>query len=378
MQKTSNLIQTVFFGLFITAFFLLFLIIPDIGFSAQENRELTQAPKLNFDTLFSGQFASKFESYSNDQFPFRDSWITFKAGSELALGKKENKGVYLCEGETLVEAYNSPDRVQLDTNIAAVNSLTVNADIPVYFCLVPGISEINSEIVPKNAPNDSQKEIIDYAYSISNATNIDMLAALKAHSDEYIFYRTDHHWTSLGAFYGYEAIMDAMGRGAAPLSGFNRRVVTDEFYGTIYSKSGFSWVAPDEIEIFSDQDEGISVYNFLSEGDEVTSIYDFTMLEKKDKYSMFMGGISPLIKVVSANTEGKRLLILRDSYADSLIPFIQSEFSEIHMMDLRYYKTQLYESSLTEYITQNGIDEVLVIYSTGNFGTDVNVALMGQ
>ena len=378
MQKTSNLIQTAFFGLFIAVFFLLFLVLPDVGFSAQENRELTQAPKLTAESLFGGQFATKFESYTNDQFPFRDSWTTVKAASELISGKKENKGVYICEGETLVEAYKAPSPAQLETNIEAVNSLASNASIPVYFCLVPGVSEINSDILPKNAPNDSQKAIIDYAYSKSGALNIDMYGALKPHADEYIFYRTDHHWTSLGAFYGYEVIMNAMGRASAPLSDFNRRIVSEEFFGTIYSKSGMSWLSPDEIEIFADQDEGIFVYNYLSEDDEVTGIYDFTMLEKKDKYSMFMGGISPLIRVVSGNTDGKRLLVLRDSYADSLVPFIQSEFAEIHMMDLRYYKTQLYDSSLTEYIAENGIDEVLVIYSTGNFGTDVNVVLMGQ
>ncbi len=378
MSKKSSIVQIILFCVFIFGFFVLFLAMPDVGFSEQENRELTQAPKFTLEALFGERFTGKFESYTTDQFPFRDDWMTVKARCELLAGKKENNGVYLCRENTLIEGYSKPEAEQLDTNIAAVSSLVETAGVPVYFCMIPGIAEIRSDIVPMNAPNDSQKETIDYAYAKSGAINIDMYSALKAHSDEYIYYRTDHHWTSLGAFYGYEAIMEAMGIPHEPLSSFDRETVSKEFYGTIYSKSGMSWVPPDSIEVFAPQQASTKVINYMKTEPEETGLYDSTFLAKKDKYSFFMGGITPLIKVTTGASDAPTLLILRDSYTDSLIPFIQDSFSEIHVMDLRYYKTQLYESSVADYVRDNGIDTVLVCYSASNFGTDTNVFLMGN
>lgn len=378
MKNRSSWVQIVLFSAFITLFFVLNMVLPDIEFSEQENRELTQRPEFSLESLFSGKYTSKFESYTTDQFAFRDSWTTLKAASELAVGKKENKGVYLCDDDILVEGYKTPDLQQLNTNIEAVNSLSEKAGIPVYFALIPGIAEIRSDILPRNAPNDSQKEVIDYCYQKSGAINIDMLGALSAHSDEYIYYRTDHHWTSLGAYYGYCALIDAMGRTAPDISTYEREIVTDEFYGTVYSKSGISWIAPDSMEIFAPQEETTQVLNYPKDEPISTSFYNYDFLKKKDKYSMYMGGNTPLLKVKTGNTEAPSLLVIRDSYMDSMIPFLQDDFSEIYIMDLRYYKTKLIDSTVVDYIKENSIDEVLICYSVYNFGTDTNVFFMGQ
>ena len=376
MKKRSSWVQIIIFSAYIVLFFALFLIFPDKVFSERENRELTQAPALTFDSLISKKFSTKFESYASDQFPFRDSWTTMKAGCEIGIGKEENKGVYLCKGDTLIEAYETPDHKQLETNIGAVKSFAENSAVPVYFALIPSNSEIHSDIIPKNAPNDSETSVIDYCYANSGATNIDVKAALTAHSGEYIFYRTDHHWTSLGAYYGYETLMKAMGYTPSPLSDITPQTVSDKFYGTVYSKSGISWVKPDSIEIYAPQDASTEVINY-STGEAVKgTMYDKSFLNKKDKYSMFMGGNTPLVKITTKNTDAPKLLILRDSYTDSLLPFLQSNFSEIDVMDLRYYKTQLMESSVSDYVKDNGIDEVLVCYSVYNFGTDTNVFML--
>jgi len=376
MTKHSSWIQIIIFTAFIAVFFALFLILPDKGFSEQENRVLEPAPHFSLESLFAKKFTTQFESYTTDQFPFRDSWTTAKARCELAIGKEENKGVYLCAGGTLIEAFEAPDKTQLDTNIGAVKSFAESSPVPVYFALIPGNSEIHSDIIPKNAPNDSQKAVIDYSYANSGAKNIDIYSDLAAHSDEYIFYRTDHHWTSLGAYYGYETLMKAMGYTPTPLSDFTPRTVTDKFYGTVYSKSGMSWVKPDTIEIFAEQDAATQVTNYSTNEPVNGTLYDNTFLDKKDKYSMFMGGNTPLLTIKTKNTDAPSILIIRDSYMDSLIPFLQNNFSEIHVMDLRYYKTQLAQSTVSDYIKANGIDEVLVCYSVYNFGTDTNLFLL--
>lgn len=376
MTKLTSKIQIIIFTAFIGAFCLLFFLLPDKANSEQENRELAQAPKFSFEALFADKFTTKFETYTTDQFPFRDSWITLKAASELAIGKKDNNSVYYCADDTVIERYDKPDYALLDSDMEAVNLLVENAGVPVYFTLIPGNSEIHRELLPINAPCYSLKAVADYCYGKSKAANIDVYDALSSHSDEYIFYRTDHHWTSLGAYYAYSAIIEGMGGSAPPLSSYDRKTVTEDFYGTVYSKSGFSWIAPDTIEVFSPQEDTTQVLNYLSEEPVAGTLYDYSFLEKKDKYSMFMGGITPLLKITTGAADKPSILIIRDSFMDSLTPFLQDDFSEIQLMDLRYYKARLGDDKVSDYVRENGIDMVYVCYSVFNFSTDPNVVLL--
>jgi len=374
MNKKALWAEALIFLAFIGAFFILNLVLPDRQFSEQENRYLQMRPEFSFKSLFSGDYTSKFETYTTDQFTFRDEWITLKAASELALGKQENNDVHLCENGTLIEGFKRPENSVLDSNMSALNSLVGNTDAKVYFALIPDKSDLYASLLPKNAPNDSEKEVIDYCYGQSNATNVDMYSALSAHKDEYIFYRTDHHWTSLGAYYGLSALAESMGLPCPALDSYtDRHVVSEEFYGTTWSSSGFSWVDPDTMEIFVNAPEGLKVTSYPQGSPVEGKLYDFSFLEKKDKYSMFMGGNCPMHVIETGNEDKPSLLILRDSYMDSLIPFLLDDFSEIHVLDLRYYR-----ASLKAYIEQNNFDNVLVCYSVSNFCSDSNIFLLGM
>lgn len=374
MNKKALWAEALIFLAFIGAFFILNLVLPDRQFSEQENRYLQMRPEFSFKSLFSGDYTSKFETYTTDQFTFRDEWITLKAASELALGKQENNDVHLCENGTLIEGFKRPESSVLDSNMSALNTLVGNTDAKVYFALIPDKSDLYSSLLPKNAPNDSEKEVIDYCYGQSNATNVDMYSALSAHKDEYIFYRTDHHWTSLGAYYGLSALAESMGLPCPALDSYtDRHVVSEEFYGTTWSSSGFSWVDPDTMEIFVNAPESLKVTSYPQGSPVEGKLYDFSFLEKKDKYSMFMGGNCPMHVIETGNEDKPSLLILRDSYTDSLIPFLLDDFSEIHVLDLRYYR-----ASLKAYIEQNDFDNVLVCYSVSNFCSDSNIFLLGM
>lgn len=374
MNKKALWAEALIFLAFIGAFFILNLVLPDRQFSEQENRYLQMRPEFSFKSLFSGDYTSKFETYTTDQFTFRDEWITLKAASELALGKQENNDVHLCENGTLIEGFKRPESSMLDSNMSALNTLVGNTDAKVYFALIPDKSDLYSSLLPKNAPNDSEKEVIDYCYGQSNATNVDMYSALSAHKDEYIFYRTDHHWTSLGAYYGLSALAESMGLPCPALDSYtDRHVVSEEFYGTTWSSSGFSWVDPDTMEIFVNAPESLKVTSYPQGSPVEGKLYDFSFLEKKDKYSMFMGGNCPMHVIETGNEDKPSLLILRDSYTDSLIPFLLVDFSEIHVLDLRYY-----HASLKAYIEQNDFDNVLVCYSVSNFCSDSNISLLGM
>ena len=374
MNKKALWAEALIFLAFIGAFFILNLVLPDRQFSEQENRYLQMRPEFSFKSLFSGDYTSKFETYTTDQFTFRDEWITLKAASELALGKQENNDVHLCENGTLIEGFKRPENSVLDSIMAALNTLVGNTDADVYFALIPDKSDLYASLLPKNAPNDSEKEVIDYCYGQSNATNVDMYSALSAHKDEYIFYRTDHHWTSLGAYYGLSALAESMGLPCPALDSYtDRHVVSEEFYGTTWSSSGFSWVDPDTMEIFVNAPENLKVTSYPQGSPVEGKLYDFSFLEKKDKYSMFMGGNCPMHVIETGNEDKPSLLILRDSYTDSLIPFLLDDFSEIHVLDLRYYR-----ASLKAYIEQNDFDNVLVCYSVSNFCSDSNIFLLGM
>lgn len=374
MNKKALWAEALIFLAFIGAFFILNLVLPDRQFSEQENRYLQMRPEFSFKSLFSGDYTSKFETYTTDQFTFRDEWITLKAASELALGKQENNDVHLCENGTLIEGFKRPENSVLDSNMSALNTLVGNTGAKVYFALIPDKSDLYASLLPKNAPNDSEKEVIDYCYGQSNATNVDMYSALSAHTDEYIFYRTDHHWTSLGAYYGLSALAESMGLPCPALDSYtDRHVVSEKFYGTTWSSSGFSWVDPDTMEIFVNAPESLKVTSYPQGSPVEGKLYDFSFLEKKDKYSMFMGGNCPMHVIETGNEDKPSLLILRDSYTDSLIPFLLDDFSEIHVLDLRYYR-----ASLKAYIEQNDFDNVLVCYSVSNFCSDSNIFLLGM
>ena len=369
MSKRAKWVQTLLFLAFIGLFSLLNLLLAKREFSEQENRMLQTAPAFSFSSLFSGKFTSAFETYVTDQFAFRDSWTTLKARAELASGKAENKGIFLCENETLIEPYTTPKQDDLDFSLDAVKALAESSDVPVTFALIPSASEIWRDKLPAGAPNDSQRETIDRAYAYTGAQTADVLGALEAHSAEPIYYRTDHHWTSLGAYYGYTAIVEAMGMSPVPLSDYSETVVSTDFYGTAYSSSGFSWVAPDSISTFVPAD-GVTATNYPTGTAEAGSMYVQTFLEAKDKYKFFYGGNTPLLTIETEHTDAPSLLILRDSYTDAMSPFLTAHFSKIHIIDLRYYKT-----SLRAYIDANDIDQILVCYNVKNFSEDGNIFL---
>lgn len=373
MSKKYCIFITTLFCAFIGLFLVANAASPDREFSEMENRNLEQMPTISAKSLLSGEFMKDFETYTTDQFVGRDAWIGLKSSMERALGKKENNNVYFCDEDTLITRFDQPDATKLSENLNYVNNFVENVDIPVTFSLIPTQACIWADRLPAGAPNASQTDLLEQAKAaVPGATWADLYSSLWEHKDEDIFYRTDHHWTSLGAYYGYTALAEALGYTPVPLDAYTETVRSTEFYGTVFSSSGVRWVSPDTITTYV-PDTGITVtsYTYDSTGKPVEvprSLYDTSFLSVKDKYSMFLGGNQSLGVVKTPNTDKPKLLIIRDSYADSLVPFLTPHFSEIHLVDLRYYKL-----SLADYIQQNDIDQALVLYSVPNFVTDSNL-----
>lgn len=372
MSKKYSYIIISIFCLFIFGISVLSLLLPEKEFSELENRYLASAPDFSVDSVMNGAFMKGAENYVSDHIAFRDKWVQGKALFERLSGKKENEGIYFAEDSTLIKRIDTPDEGQLEKKISYVNELKKNAGVPVYFGLIPTAAEVWGDKLPKNAPTADEKSIIEKLYSISEAENIDVAEALDGHRDEEIFYRTDHHWTSLGAYYGACAVFEKMGIQELNVEDYEQKTVSDSFYGTLYSTSGAGWIEPDRIDTYVRNDNA-EVFSYSGKETVKTGLYDESFLAKKDKYSYFMGGNKPLAVVKTQNSELPKLLLIRDSYSDSLVPFLTERFSEIHMIDLRYNK-----SSIKDYIEENSIDTVLVLYGFSTFAESGDLFLLGN
>ena len=313
------------------------------------------------------------EDYVNDHVIGRDFWVALKAWSERLSGKQENNGVYFGKEDTLLNRLDEPDYDTLMTSAGYVNDLVYNLDVPVYFGIIPSSTEIWSDRLPAGAPTADEKAIIEDLYDTVQTFTIDMYSALEEHKDEEIYYRTDHHWTSLGAYYGYTALMEAMGMEAVPLDESAKVTVSDSFYGTTFSTSGVRWVAPDHIDRYISGD-GVKVTGYPEGSPVESSLYVDSYLDKKDKYSSFLGGNQPLCVIETEHTDAPKVLVIRDSYSDSLAPFLTQSFSEIHLFDTRMNKT-----SIKAYVEENDIDQVVVLYSISNFiSSSKDMFLLGR
>ena len=372
MTKRYSIFLTVLFCAFIGGIFAVSLLLPKQDFSELENRYLEPTPELSLETLQNGDFMEQAEDYAADHIVGRDFWVAVKAWCERLTGKRENNGVYFGADDTLINRVDDPDMDKLETDMGYVDDLAGSLSVPVYFGLIPTAAATWADKLPEGAPTADELSIIDQLYFSTGANTIDMAGALAAHKDESIYYRTDHHWTSLGAFYGANALFEAMGLEPLERNDYEKTTVSREFYGTIFSSSGVRWVKPDQIDTYVPGD-GVKVTSYFTGQPEQGSLYVDSFLDKKDKYSYFLGGNQPLCILTSRQTDAPKVLVIRDSYSDSLAPFLTERFSEVHLFDLRYNR-----NSIRDYVAEHDIDSVVVLYSFSNFAADKNLFLLGR
>ena len=379
MNQKYSIFITVLFCLFIFGFGIFHFVLPDREFSEQENVYLARFKAPTWETVRSGRFMEDFEKYYTDQFPLRDQWVQLKARSERALGKQENNKVYFgTDGETLFAHFTRISDEDLERRVGFVNKLADNVDVPVYFSLVPDKSWACSELLPANAPNVDDGSTIEGAMGLcgENVRFIDMRDYFPREGyDASMFYRTDHHWTTWGAYQGFVKLMEGMDVAFADDGEWFDVKVSEDFYGTTYSASGAGWVEPDSIYQVVPEGgfRGHTTVTRYPEGKPIEGgLYYPEKLEVKDKYAYFLGGNQPLCIIKNPDAANGKLLVVRDSYSDSLAPFLSEKFREIHLFDLRYNNM-----SLKQYVADNGIDQVLVLYSGSNFNTDDNLFKLG-
>lgn len=373
VKKKSDYINVILFLIFIYGIALANIFVKDKKFSEMENRLLAQLPEFSLSEIGSGKYMVDYETYITDQFVARDIFVNVKSVSEKALGKRVNNGVYYGEDGYLIEQFVSVDEELLKKNTQAIESFAEGIQADVSFAVIPGSVAINQEKLVSVLPDLNQKKLIDEIYDSlagSKVTVVDVYSSLWEHRNEELFYRTDHHWTSLGAYYGYRAYAETVGLVPTGLEQYDKQVRSEEFYGTLYSKAGVFWIQPDCITTYVDE-EGIIVEHIVGETTQTGGLYDDRKLSTKDKYAMFLGGNQPLAIIKTGKQELPKLLVIRDSYSDSLAPFFTEHYSEIYMWDFRYNK-----EDVSDFIEENGIEQVFICYSIDNFQEDTNITFV--
>ena len=351
------------------------ILIPDRGFSEKENRVLSSRPPLNGSQIASGGFEKQFETYENDQFPLRDLWITLKAGTDRLMGKAEANGVYAGKSGYLIEEFKAPDQTQYDATVKAMADFAQkHSDLKQYALIAPNAVNILSNKLPAFAPVQDQNYWIDsLSDSLTQAgvTFIDVRNTFNDHKMEDLYYHTDHHWTTQGAYYAYLQAAKDMGINTSSDT-YDKAPVTRSFQGTLSAKSGFRSGEKDEIDVFFPTGDNTisSVVNYVDEQKKSASFYDTEKLDTRDKYALFFGGNHAQIKISTPTEADHTLLILKDSYANSFVPFLARHYRKIIMIDPRYYFGDLEQLMQVE-----NVQEILYLYNANTFFADTSLEL---
>ena len=384
-ERVPEILTLALFVLFIAAFAISFWIVPDRDFSENENRTLEQFPKFDTESLLSGKFTGKFADYMADQFPLRDAFVGVKGAAEIAMLKSENNGVFVLTdvlgdtlakrwlGDVLAERFDEVNAENVEKNAASIDRFLAAcrergvtaefalfgramdlADVPLY-----GTEASDAAWAKLDGHDfvDMREAYGEYRYST-------MLGG------EYLYYRTDHHHTSLGAYYAYAYLAPTLGYEANDVDHYDREIASEEFYGTTWSKAGVRWIAPDRIEYFHwDGDDDVTVTLYKSASETVTheGMYFREYLEKKDKYASFLeNSVYGRVDVTSPDGAKPKLLVVKDSFAHSLVPFL-AEHYDVTMIDPRYYA-----KPVIDLIDGEGFDAVLVCCNMATLSTSAD------
>lgn len=374
-SKIGKYIPAVVFLIFIYGMALWFIFSPKTDYSSSEKRYLQKFPDANVEKVLSGEFGSEFETFFADQFPQRNTWVGLNAYTALAEGNNGASGVYNCKNGYLINKPVSTDN-NLDKNVGAVVDFAKSIDTPTTVMLVPSTGYIVDDVLPTFHDKYNDDEDISKISSTLSKDKIGFVDLRERFKSEYkngsqLYYKTDHHWTTKGAYTGYQELCKTLGITPIDDSTLKKDSYPD-FYGTTYSSSGFWLTPPDNIEIWNNpknSDRNISVK--ITEGANIKtsgSMYFTDHLKEDDKYPVFIDGNHALTEITNTNAKNGTILLIKDSFSHSLAPFLAENYSKVVLVDLRYYK-----ESVSDLVTTYNPEQVVVLYGIDNLATDTDI-----
>jgi len=358
----------IFIGLFAAIFLLLPVISMVTGqreFSDLENRVLQRWPNFSVSALFKGEWIPDLEAMMNDQFVGRDLWVQLKASCDALLGKKDIGGAYIGEDGWLFEQREAAEEGRLERNaqlVAEFAQWAKSENISTRFLPAYSAPVIYPEKMPQNATVADERAMLN---RLSGINVIDPYDRMQAAKDKHIYFKTDHHWTQLGAYQAYLALAEA--EGFTPVSWENVQSSDAPFYGTLYSRAPLPWIQGDPLEYLPIANVTEVYYDGQPSGD--TSPYKAENLAKKDQYTFFLDGNHATQDIRTSNNTGRTLAIFKDSYAHALAPLLTAHYDRIILIDLRYFTQPVHA-----YLQDEGVTDVLISYNLSWFADDVNIA----
>lgn len=379
-MKRVRILSVILFVLMLGGMTLWSFLSPVRDYSDMENRTLAKKPKLSGKAVLSGKYQKKYEKYLSDQIFLRDTWVGIYADMQRALGKKEVNGVYLGKNGYLIEKYSEddfePEQEKANEEILAdfLNTcMDVYGNSHVSCLFIPSKLEVLEKKMPDFAEEYSSEGVVEEVKKrIDDGDGvISLLDALKAHEDEYIFYKTDHHWTTLGAYYGFETYKKMRGESVPELSEYERENVYDDFLGTTYNKAHVH-TKPDEVTVFHKDEENRALQIDENDGELLSDSFYFRDAAEKgfDRYQLFFSKNTGKIEVDTGVKNEKTLLIVKDSFANCFVPFLADSYEKIIMIDCRYRKMGI-ETVFRQYPE---ITDVLVLFNTEKFRKDTHLS----
>ncbi len=371
-MKRKPVIFVVLFFVILALFSGMTFGLPAKEFSENENRYLAQMPALTVDSVLSAQFQSQLSDFLSDQIPLRDFWIETNTNIKKWLGRKEINGVYLGSGGYYFQRFTEENysESRMDGIFALLESFGAGQSVPVTLMPVPTPGAVLSDKLPANAPMyDADRVWQELRGRVLSCGFVDLRQDF-AQSDQQLYYRTDHHWTAQGAYLAYRAYCQAMGMEGKELSRFGLEQVSGDFYGTIYSKTLDPAARPDAIFAPQTLPKVTVTFDGTKTAD---SIYDESFLARKDQYAYFFGGNWGKVEIRTQADNGKRLLLIKDSFANSLVPYLLEDYEQIIMLDLRYFS-----GSVQSVMNESGITEVLFLYEMTNLLTDTGILKLAK
>lgn len=368
----KNKIFFIIFMLIWISLIILNFIYPKQDFSEQENRFLAKIPSFNFENLVNGEYAEDLDTYINDHFIFRNFFLKLNSFVQVSTGKTENNGVYIGKDGYLFEkfVYTEEGEKAIKKAATIINNFASKTNIPTYFLLIPNSIYINQDKLPDNVEVYNQKKIINSVYSIcDNTINVSTTNTLLKNQDMYLYFKTDHHMTSLGSYLVYQEFCKAANIKPIALDKFNKEIISNNFLGTFDSKAQVFNQETDEIIVYKNNINQNVQANY--DGKIYNSIFNEDYINKKDKYSYFLNGNNAKAVIKTQVNNGKKLLVIKDSYAHILAQFLCQNYEEIHFIDPRYFNLPL-----SDYIVENNITETLFLYNVSNLINDTGIRMV--
>lgn len=310
------------------------------------------------------------DDYLDDCFPLKNNWRSLYAQSLAATGRIQFDNIFIA-GDRLIKVSDGSKDDLSEKNINNINRFVDTTSTPVYVMLAPTAAGVYSADLPAFVTASSQKDKINSVYMQldKRINSIDAYYPLYSSRNEYVFYRTEDLWTSFGAYYAYCESVKPLGIKPMKIDNYDQEYAEVSFTGSLFSKVMYRGIAPDRINIFRTKYQSSVDHVVLTNNDDVRdakSIYFNSALSTPKKTDIFLlGDTYEKIDITTELADEPKLLIIKGSFANTIVPFYTNNYSEIVLCDPVLMKQNGH--TITDLVDPDDFDRILIMFDIDSF-----------